>query len=99
MYFSKKKKGALPSLIRITALIFEWLLTHAFFFTITLSSFLSFFLSFFLLLLLHFHCPCFKQAWSRFSGGAGAPGWVLEKIGMDISSIFTAEAAHVMEFR
>ena len=34
-----------------------------------------------------------QNAWSRFSGGAGAPGWTFESAGMDIGNFEDTEAA------
>jgi hypothetical protein len=40
-----------------------------------------------------------QDVWSRFSGGDGAPGWLYEKIGIDLSKISDANAAIVMQHR
>ncbi|MCC5815807.1 MAG: cellulase family glycosylhydrolase [Leptospira sp.] len=38
-----------------------------------------------------------QDVWSRMTGGDGAPGWTLEKIGMDISKIASSDSAKVMQ--
>ncbi|TGK59352.1 glycosyl hydrolase family 35 [Leptospira wolffii] len=40
-----------------------------------------------------------QDVWSRFTGGDGAPGWTLEEIGMDISSIKDSETAIVHHYQ
>ena len=34
-----------------------------------------------------------QDVWSRFTGGDGAPGWTLEKVGFDLAQLHTAGAA------
>jgi hypothetical protein len=34
-----------------------------------------------------------QDVWSRFTGGDGAPGWVFEKVGMDLTKFHTTGAA------
>jgi hypothetical protein len=38
-----------------------------------------------------------QDVWSRFSGGDGAPGWTMEKLGMDLSRLDETGAALTME--
>ncbi len=38
-----------------------------------------------------------QDVWSRMTGGDGAPGWTLEKIGIDISRISASDSAIVMQ--
>ena len=40
-----------------------------------------------------------QDAWSRMSGGDGAPGWTFEAVGLDFSRFGPAGAAHVMQQR
>lgn len=40
-----------------------------------------------------------QDAWSRLSGGDGAPGWTFEKVGLDYSKFNSSEAALVMQYR
>jgi len=40
-----------------------------------------------------------QDAWSRMSGGDGAPGWTLEAVGLDCRAFDAADAAHVMQHR
>lgn len=40
-----------------------------------------------------------QDAWSRMSGGSGAPGWVFDALGMDFTRFDAADAAHVMQYR
>lgn len=40
-----------------------------------------------------------QDAWSRMSGGDGAPGWTLELVGFDISKLDASEAAITMQAR
>ncbi len=40
-----------------------------------------------------------QDAWSRMSGGSGAPGWTFEKLGIDFRRFDAAAAAHVMQYR
>jgi hypothetical protein len=39
-----------------------------------------------------------QDAWSRMSGGDGAPGWTFEKIGLDVTKFQETGAAYVMQF-
>jgi len=43
-------------------------------------------------------CP-HQDVWSRMTGGDGAPGWTLEKIGIDITKLDASEAAFTMQHR
>jgi hypothetical protein len=38
-----------------------------------------------------------QDAWSRMSGGCGAPGWTFEAVGLDFSRFHRADAALVMQ--
>lgn len=38
-----------------------------------------------------------QDVWSRMTGGDGAPGWTLERVGMDISKISASDSALVMQ--
>ena len=40
-----------------------------------------------------------QDAWSRMSGGDGAPGWTFEAVGLDFNRFDAADAAHVMQHR
>jgi len=40
-----------------------------------------------------------QDVWSRMSGGDGAPGWIFEKLGIDISKLDESEAAFTMQKR
>ncbi|MBD3195933.1 MAG: cellulase family glycosylhydrolase, partial [Candidatus Lokiarchaeota archaeon] len=40
-----------------------------------------------------------QDVWSRMSGGDGAPGWIFEKIGIDITKLDESEAAFTMQKR
>ncbi|MEJ6000167.1 glycoside hydrolase family 5 protein [Paucibacter soli] len=40
-----------------------------------------------------------QDAWSRMSGGSGAPGWVFEAVGLDFRCFDAADAAWVMQQR
>jgi len=40
-----------------------------------------------------------QDAWSRLSGGDGAPGWTFEKVGLDYSKFDSSESALVMQHR
>ncbi|WP_416051550.1 cellulase family glycosylhydrolase [Cupriavidus basilensis] len=40
-----------------------------------------------------------QDAWSRMSGGDGAPGWTFEAVGLDFRNFDSADAAHVMQHR
>jgi hypothetical protein len=40
-----------------------------------------------------------QDAFSRMSGGDGAPGWVFEKLGIDFTRLSTADCAHVMQYK
>ncbi len=47
------------------------------------------------LLFIDFH----QDAWSRMTGGDGAPAWIFEKLGLDYTLFDAADAAHVMQYR
>ena len=38
-----------------------------------------------------------QDAWSRMSGGDGAPGWTFEAVGLDFTKFHAAGAAHLMQ--
>jgi len=38
-----------------------------------------------------------QDAWSRMSGGDGAPAWLFERVGLDFTKFHAAGAAHVMQ--
>jgi hypothetical protein len=40
-----------------------------------------------------------QDVWSRMSGGDGAPGWVFEALGLDMSRFDAADGARVMQHR
>jgi hypothetical protein len=40
---------------------------------------------------------CHQDAWSRMSGGCGAPGWTFEAVGLDFDKFHSAQAALVMQ--
>jgi hypothetical protein len=40
-----------------------------------------------------------QDAWSRASGGDGAPLWTFEEVGLDLTRFNESEAAHVMQHR
>lgn len=40
-----------------------------------------------------------QDAWSRMTGGDGAPGWIFEKLGLDFTRFDAAGAANVMQYR
>ncbi len=40
-----------------------------------------------------------QDAWSRMSGGDGAPGWTFESVGLDFTKFHGADAAHVMQYK
>ena len=40
---------------------------------------------------------CHQDAWSRMSGGCGAPGWTFDAVGLDFSRFHAAQAALVMQ--
>ena len=40
-----------------------------------------------------------QDAWSRMSGGDGAPGWTFEAVGLDFTKFHAAGAAHVMQYK
>lgn len=40
-----------------------------------------------------------QDAWSRMSGGDGAPGWTFEAVGLDFTTFHAADAAHVMQHK
>jgi hypothetical protein len=39
-----------------------------------------------------------QDAWSRFSGGDGAPGWTLETVGFDLTNLHATGAAFLHQF-
>ncbi len=39
-----------------------------------------------------------QDVWSRMTGGDGAPGWTLEKLGMDISKLSPTDSALTMQY-
>lgn len=40
-----------------------------------------------------------QDAWSRMSGGDGAPGWTFEAVGLDFTKFHAADATHVMQYK
>ena len=40
-----------------------------------------------------------QDAWSRMSGGDGAPGWTFEAVGLDFTTFHAAGATHVMQYK
>ncbi len=40
-----------------------------------------------------------QDAWSRMSGGDGAPGWTFDAVGLDFTKFHEAGAAHVMQYK
>lgn len=40
-----------------------------------------------------------QDVWSRMSGGDGAPGWIFEKVGIDVTKLDESEAAFTMQKR
>lgn len=40
-----------------------------------------------------------QDAWSRMSGGDGAPGWTFETAGLDFTAFKASGAAHLMQYR
>ncbi len=40
-----------------------------------------------------------QDAWSRMSGGDGAPGWTFEEVGLDFTKFHAADATHVMQYK
>ena len=48
---------------------------------------------------LHVVVDFHQDAWSRMSGGDGAPGWTFEAVGLDFTKFASADAAHVMQHR
>ncbi len=40
-----------------------------------------------------------QDAWSRMSGGDGAPGWTFEAVGLDFTTFHAADATHVMQYK
>ncbi|MFT3809581.1 MAG: cellulase family glycosylhydrolase [Micropepsaceae bacterium] len=40
-----------------------------------------------------------QDAWSRMSGGDGAPGWTFEAVGLDFTKFHASGAAHVMQHK
>ncbi len=40
-----------------------------------------------------------QDVWSRMSGGDGAPGWIFEKLGIDLTKLDESEAAFTMQKR
>ncbi len=39
-----------------------------------------------------------QDAFSRFTGGSGAPGWVVESVGFDVRNMAASEAALIQNF-
>ncbi len=48
-----------------------------------------------LVLFVDFH----QDVWSRMSGGDGAPGWIFEAVGLDMTRFHAADAVHVMQHK
>lgn len=48
---------------------------------------------------LHVIVDFHQDAWSRMSGGSGAPGWTFEAAGLDFARFHEADAAHLMQQR
>ncbi|ATQ42414.1 glycoside hydrolase family 5 protein [Caulobacter mirabilis] len=48
-----------------------------------------------LVLFVDFH----QDVWSRMSGGDGAPGWIFEAVGLDMTKFHAADAVHVMQHK
>ncbi len=46
---------------------------------------------------LHVFVDFHQDAWSRMSGGCGAPGWTFEAVGLDFTRFAAADAAIVMQ--
>jgi hypothetical protein len=44
------------------------------------------------------HIDPHQDAWSRFTGGDGAPGWTLEAVGMDLTRMHETGAAILQQF-
>ena len=40
-----------------------------------------------------------QDAWSRMSGGDGAPGWTFDAVGLDFTKFHAAGATHVMQYK
>ncbi|MBU6996564.1 MAG: cellulase family glycosylhydrolase [Theionarchaea archaeon] len=40
-----------------------------------------------------------QDVWSRMTGGDGAPGWLFEKVGLNVTAFDATEAALVMQYR
>ncbi|NTJ65970.1 glycoside hydrolase family 5 protein [Agrobacterium rhizogenes] len=40
-----------------------------------------------------------EDAWSRMTGGSGAPGWVFEAVGLDLTKFHPAGLSHVMQLK
>ncbi|MBO9102024.1 MULTISPECIES: glycoside hydrolase family 5 protein [unclassified Rhizobium] len=40
-----------------------------------------------------------EDAWSRMTGGSGAPGWVFEAVGLDFTQFHPAGLSHVMQLK
>lgn len=40
-----------------------------------------------------------QDVWSRMTGGDGAPGWLFEEVGLDMTRFHAAGAAHVMQHK
>lgn len=40
-----------------------------------------------------------QDVWSRMTGGDGAPGWLFEKVGLDLTKFDATEAAILMQYR
>ncbi|RDE16876.1 MAG: glycosyl hydrolase family 5 [Candidatus Thorarchaeota archaeon] len=48
---------------------------------------------------LHAFIDPHQDVWSRMCGGDGAPGWTLEKVGLDLTKFDASEAAFLMQRR
>jgi hypothetical protein len=47
----------------------------------------------------HVFVDVHQDAWSRMSGGSGAPGWTFEAVGLDLERFHDADAAFLMQRR
>lgn len=48
---------------------------------------------------LHLFVDFHQDAWSRMSGGDGAPGWTFDVVGLDFTKFGSSGAAHLMQYR